>query len=113
MQKATSLVGYRSLIRRRSSQGEFLMRKMVGLLVCAMIVASHGAGALAQESSAVATVNPVVEWNKTLLVILSTQGEPPATPHPTRSFARMHAAIYDPVNALDRSHEPYLVELSR
>jgi PAP2 superfamily len=89
------------------------MRKMVGLLVCAMIVASHGAGALAQESSAVATINPVVEWNKTLLVILRTQGAQPATVHPTRSFAMMHAAIYDAVNAIDRSHEPYLVELSR
>src|ERR1700752_865026 len=113
MQKSASLEGYVSPIRRRSSQGEFLMRKMVGLLMCAMIVASHGIGALAQGSSAVATVNPVVEWNKTLLVILRTQGAQPATVHPTRSFAMMHAAIYDAVNAIDRSHEPYLVELSR
>jgi len=89
------------------------MRKMVGALVCAMVVASHGTGAFAQGSSATATVNPVVEWNWTLLVIVRTKGAQPATVHPTRSFAIMHAAIYDAVNAIDRSHESYLIELSR
>ena len=88
------------------------MRKMVGLLLCAIVAAGHGTAALAQSISA-ATVNPVVEWNKTLLVILRTNGAQPATVHPTRSFAIMHAAIYDAVNAIDRSHEPYLVELGR
>ena len=89
------------------------MRKMVGLLLSAVVVAGHGTAALAQGSSAAATVNPVVEWNKTLLVIVRTSGAQPATVHPTRSFAIMHAAIYDAVNAIDRSHEPYLVELGR
>ena len=89
------------------------MRKMVGLLLGAMVVAGQGTGALAQGISAAETVNPVVEWNKTLLVILRTNGAQPATVHPTRSFAIMHAAIYDAVNAIDRSHEPYLVELGR
>jgi hypothetical protein len=68
------------------------MRKMVSLLLSAVVVAGHGAGALAQGSSAAATVNPVVEWNKTLLVIVRTSGAQPATVHPTRSFAIMHAA---------------------
>jgi hypothetical protein len=57
-------------------------------------------------------VNPVVQWNKNLLVILRTAGAQPATIHPTRSFAIMHAAIYDAVNAIDRSHKPYLVRLA-
>ena len=51
--------------------------------------------------------------NKALLVIVRTNGAQPATVHPTRSFAIMHAAIYDAVNAIDRSHESYLVELGR
>ena len=89
------------------------MRKMVGLLLSAVVVAGHGTAALAQGSSAAATVNPVVEWNKTLLVIVRTSGAQPATVHPTRSFAIMHAAIYDAVNAIDQSHESYLVELGR
>ena len=57
-------------------------------------------------------VNPVVQWNRALLVIVRTPGAQPATVHPTRSFAIMHAAIYDAVNAIDRKHRPYLVRLS-
>ena len=56
--------------------------------------------------------NPVLQWNKALLVIVRTHGAQPATIHPTRSFAIMHAAIYDAVNAIDGTHEPYLVPLT-
>src|SRR5690349_9081766 len=55
--------------------------------------------------------NEVVQWNKTLLTIVRTPGAQPPTIHPTRDFAHMHAAIYDAVNAIDASHEPYLVRL--
>ena len=65
----------------------------------------------AAHSSAQA-VNPVVEWNRNLLIIVRTPGVQPATIHPTRSFAIMHAAIYDAVNSIDRTHRPYLVHLS-
>jgi PAP2 superfamily len=54
----------------------------------------------------------VVQWNRILLVIVRTPGAQPATVHPTRSFAIMHAAIYDAVNAIDRTHKPYLVRLT-
>src|ERR1700724_1073441 len=54
-------------------------------------------------------VDQVVQWNKTLLTIVRTPGAQPATIHPTRSFAIMHAAIYDAVNAIDATHKPYLV----
>jgi len=54
----------------------------------------------------------VVEWNRTLLVIVRTPGAQPATIHPTRSFAIMHSAIYDAVNAIDGTHKPYLIRLS-
>jgi hypothetical protein len=57
-------------------------------------------------------VSPVVQWNRTLLQIVRTAGAQPATVHPTRSFAMLHAAIYDAVNAIDRTHQPYLVRLS-
>jgi hypothetical protein len=57
------------------------------------------------------SVNPVVQWNRTLLVLVRTTGAQPATIHPTRSFAIMHAAIYDAVNAIDGTHSPYVVDL--
>jgi hypothetical protein len=58
------------------------------------------------------TANPVIQWNRTLLTIVRTPGAQPATVHPTRSFAILHAAIYDAVNSIDRRHAPYLGELS-
>ncbi|UWZ84458.1 vanadium-dependent haloperoxidase [Occallatibacter riparius] len=57
-------------------------------------------------------VNPVIEWNRELLVILRTPGAQPATIHSTRSFAMLHAAIFDAVNAIDRSYHPYALHLS-
>ena len=58
------------------------------------------------------SVNPVVQWNRTLLEIVRTAGAQPATIHPTRSFVMLHPAIYDAVNAIDRTHQPYLIRLS-
>jgi hypothetical protein len=63
--------------------------------------------------SSVQPVNPVVQWNRTLLVIVRTPKAQSPTIHPTRSFAIMHAAIYDAVDAIDRTHKPYLVHLTR
>ncbi len=64
------------------------------------------------NDSSVQQVNPVVQWNRTLLVIVRTPGAQPAMVHPTRSFAILHAAIYDAVNTIDGTHRPYLVRLS-
>jgi membrane-associated phospholipid phosphatase len=66
-----------------------------------------------RAESAAAQDNPVIQWNKTLLTIVRTPGAQPATVHPTRSFAVMHAAMYDAVNAIDGTHRPYLVRLER
>src|SRR5438105_8825563 len=52
---------------------------------------------------------PVIDWNQLLLSIVNTPGAQPANIQPTRNFAIVHAAIYDAVNAIDRTHEPYLV----
>src|ERR1700676_3211334 len=60
---------------------------------------------------AVGSIDEVIQWNKTLLTIVRTPGAQPATVHPTRSFAIMHAAVYDAVNAIDATHKPYLVRV--
>jgi len=65
-----------------------------------------------QGSSSAQSVDPVLQWNKNLLAIVRTPGAQPATVHPTRSFAIMHAAIYDAVNAIDGKHTVYLVQLT-
>jgi PAP2 superfamily protein len=87
------------------------------LLICANIsaqasvaqAASLSEGGRKLEDTPTHALNPVVEWNRTLLVIVRTPGAQPATLHSTRSFAIMHAAIYDAVNAIDRRHKTYLV----
>src|SRR5690348_1620005 len=75
----------------------------------AVLTAANVPPATAQATK---PVTQVVQWNRTLLVIVRTPGAQPATVHPTRSFAIMHAAIYDAVNAIDGTHRPYLVRLS-
>jgi hypothetical protein len=92
---------------------------MMFTLLCASLAVhateSYGASPndapqISPDSSA-QSVNPVLQWNRVLLVIVRTPGAQPATIHPTRSFAIMHAAIYDAVNSIDRTHKPYLVRL--
>jgi membrane-associated phospholipid phosphatase len=89
-----------------------------GLGVCLSVMAGGSYSAPTDRErqdvvdSSVQPVNPVVQWNRSLLVIVRTPKAQPATIHPTRSFAIMHAAIYDAVNAIDRTHKPYLVNLT-
>src|SRR5579864_7962388 len=82
----------------------------------AQVTGSSGASTVDENQNpggfSAQSVNPVVQWNRTLLVIVRTPGAQPATVHSTRSFAIMHAAIYDAVNAIDGTHKPYLAELS-
>src|SRR5260221_3352324 len=77
-------------------------------LMCATPLAY---GASSYADSAMGSADEVIQWNKTLLTIVRTPGAQPATVHPTRSFAIMHAAVYDAVNAIDATHEPYLVRI--
>src|SRR6202521_2428807 len=86
-------------------------------LLCASLqaqVAGASTAATADPSavSSAAPVNPVIEWNRTLLVILRTAGAQPPTIHSTRSFAILHAAIFDAVNNIEGTYSPYLVRLS-
>jgi PAP2 superfamily protein len=94
----------------------FIARVVLFMLVFVPITQSYGVSLDAQRqdsgNSASQPVNVVIQWNRTLLVIVRTPGAQPATIHPTRSFAMMHAAIYDAVNAIDRTHKPYLIRLS-
>ena len=86
------------------------MRRFVITVV--LLYASLAAPAIGSARFTAQSVDPVVEWNRTLLSIVRTPKAQPATVHPTRSFAIMHAAIYDAVNAIDRTHQPYAVRIT-
>src|SRR6478609_6600855 len=85
--------------------------KLALLLAGLLVQVTHPYAASVQGQRAfqhpASSQSVVVDWNRNLLVIVRTHGAQPPTIHPTRSFAMMHAAIYDAVNAIDQSHEPY------
>src|SRR2546430_14883419 len=64
------------------------------------------------ESALVQVINPVVEWNRTLLAIVRTSGAQPATIHSTRSFAILHVAMDDAVINVHRKFRPRFIQLS-
>ena len=93
---------------------------VVALGVVLGIVAGTAIDVLATNNNATPTApradghsgDIVVAWNRELLHIVQTPGDQPATIHPTRSFAIMHAAIYDAVVSITRQDPSYLVLVS-
>lgn len=55
--------------------------------------------------------NVVLRWNRVLQETLRTPGQHPPTIFPVRSFAMMHAAMFDAVNSIDGSYTPYLTNV--
>ena len=88
------------------------MTVMKCVTACALASAALTAQLIGAPASTAQSIDPVVHWNRNLLTIVRTPGAQPATIHPTRSFAMLHAAIYDAVNAIDQTHKPYAVRFS-
>jgi membrane-associated phospholipid phosphatase len=91
----------------------FLGPLLTALLGLALVLSTATSGLAAPSPSArlAATHVPgtiVVDWNRQLLHVLATPGVQPATVHPTRSFAILHAAIYDAVVSVTGGDPPYL-----
>ena len=79
---------------RHSAQKRRIEPKMIRSVIALLLA---GAGMQAQVAvpptgNAGESPNPVVQWNRNLLASVRTPGAQPATIHPTRSFAMMHAA---------------------
>jgi hypothetical protein len=67
------------------------------LAVAACLALALPAAAGAHGGPPPASPNPVIQWNRTLLGLLRTPGQQPATVHATRSMALLHLAIFDAV----------------
>jgi hypothetical protein len=83
---------------------------VVATLVLTPVLTTNASGNAASGSSASGAI--VIAWNKELLHIVQTPGAQPATVHPTRSYAILHAAIYDAVVSITRDAPPYLFSVS-
>ena len=53
----------------------------------------------------------VVQWNRVLMETVRTPGQHPASIMPVRSYAMMHAAMFDAVNSIDGTYTPYLTDV--
>ncbi|WIX98959.1 vanadium-dependent haloperoxidase [Amycolatopsis mongoliensis] len=76
----------------------------------AAVLATTG---LPRPAAAAAPARPggadvVLAWNRALLTTVRTAGLQPATVHPTRAFALLHAAMHDAVVATAGTGRPYL-----
>lgn len=69
----------------------------------------------AQENETPATnssgENVILQWNRVLQETVRTPGQQPPTIFPVRSFAMMHAAMFDAVNSIDGTYTPYLTNV--
>ena len=82
-----------------------------GLLILAILICSQ-TPVWALNTHAPALQDEVVlQWNRVLMETLLTPGAHPATIMPVRSYAIMHAAIFDAVNSIEGSHTPYLTDV--
>jgi PAP2 superfamily len=94
---------------KRFSPRLFAVGIVLGALAAAALLAAT-ADARAPHRSA-EPGQAVIDWNQVLLSIVNTPGAQPANIQPTRNFAIVHAAIYDAVDAIDRTHEPFRISV--
>ncbi len=80
------------------------------LVISPLLTVGANGNAAANGSSASGAI--VIAWNKELLHIVLTPGAQPATVHPTRSYAILHAGIYDAVVSITRDAPPYLFSVN-
>src|SRR6266849_121556 len=80
---------------------------VIGTLVLTPVLTASGSGNVAANGSS-GSGDIVIAWNKELLHLVKTPGAQSATVHPTRSFAILHAGIYDAVVSITRDAPPYL-----
>ena len=97
----------------------FTLGLVLGVIGAAAVMAvdasasplQSAARAPVKHSAPAESGQPVIDWNQILIGLVNTPGVQPATIQPTRNFAILHAAIYDAVNSIDRTHTPYLVSI--
>src|SRR5688572_30720750 len=80
----------------------------LAILLCANVLVP------AQSTESIASLggeDVVLRWNRVLKETVSTPGLHPGTIMPVRSYAMMHAAMFDAVNSIDGGHTSYLIDV--
>src|SRR5678816_1412404 len=92
------------------------MNQRIGrcILAIAILICAHAQAWAVNNSSTKAPVSQedvILQWNRVLMETVTTPGQQPATIMPVRSYAIMHAAMFDAVNKKDRSYTSYFVDV--
>ncbi len=85
------------------------------LLAIAILICAH-ANSWAINSETTTPVaafqeDVILQWNRVLMETVLTPGQHPPTIMPVRSYAMMHAAMFDAVNSIDGGYTPYLTDV--
>jgi len=87
-----------------------LVAVVVGVAATSTVLASSASSATAERDTKISGAS-VIAWNQELVKIVLTPGAQPATVHPTRSYAILHAAIDDAIVSITRDGSPSLVSV--
>jgi hypothetical protein len=82
----------------------------VGVVATSTALANSASTATVARNTKISGAS-VIAWNQELLKILLTPGAQPATVHPTRSYAILHAAIDDAIVSITHDASPLLVSV--
>ena len=82
-----------------------------GLLTLAILICTQVNAWALNHNLPLVQEDVVLQWNRVLMETVLTPGQHPATIMQVRSYAMMHAAIFDAVNSIDGTHTPYLTDV--
>jgi hypothetical protein len=81
----------------------------LAILLCGQIFSLAQANETAKQ--AIVGEDVVLQWNRVLLETVRTPGQHPATIMQVRSYAMMHAAMFDAVNSIDGTYTAYMTDV--
>src|SRR5688500_7396219 len=97
---------------RKIRQSIFFNSLIAAVILCCSAVTAIKAQDLKTTESPLVGENVVLQWNRVLTETIRTPGaHPSATIFPVRSYAMMHAAMFDAVNSIDGTYTPYLTDV--
>lgn len=81
------------------------------LLAIAIMIFAQARAWAVNNSSTLFQEDVILQWNRVLMETVLTPGQHPATIMPVRSYAMMHAAMFDAVNSIDETYTSYLTDV--
>jgi hypothetical protein len=82
---------------------------MITTLLCSPLQVGASNNQTLNPQTAIEDV--ILQWNRVLMETILTPGQQPSTIMPVRSYAMMHAAMFDAVNSIDGTYTPYLTDV--